>query len=324
MKRILKRLFISQHLNSIYIFVFLCTVICISEFILKGQIDFITKGNMESVLFKTSIISIISAGMTYVIISGGIDFSIGSVFVLSNILLVLSMNSGISGTFEIILIIISALLSGALVGFVNGITIVKGKISPYIVTLVMFVIIDGIGNGIIGTNGLNMQGEIPLSFSLFENLSFLGIPFSFICTLSVILISQFILKNMRIGRYFIAMGSNEEATKLSGINTDFYKIITYVFCGFLAGFAGIIQTSGKNFPVSDIDTGFILYVIFAVIIGGTRFRGGKGTFIGTLLGSAIVSVLLNGLELLYLTNEVRQIIIGIVLIGIILWDKFRK
>lgn len=326
MKKILKRILASHIFWTVCTLFLLCGLICISEYVVKSSSAFFTQDNLLILFKNTSVIAIVSIGLTYVIIAGGIDLSVGSLFALCSTALGLSMIflSGLGDTLQISIGILTALLVGCAVGFTNSLIIVKGKLNPFIVTLIMLIIIHGLTQYITNSQTISLSGSVPQSFSFIGNGTVLGIPLPFLIALLAVLISQFILKNMRIGRHIIAMGSNEEAAKLSGINVCFYKFIVYILCGLLVGVASIIQTSHIGVSNPNIGSDYILYAIAAVIIGGTRFSGGKGTFVGTLIGAFIIGVFHNGLKLLYVSLEIKQILMGIVVLGVIIWDRFRK
>ena len=326
MEKILKRVLASHIFRAVCVLFLLCGIICITEYAVKGSSVFFTRDNLLILFKNTSVIAMVSAGLTYVIIAGGIDLSVGSVFALCSAVFGLSMISlsGLGDTLQFSIGILITLLAGCTVGFASSLIIVKGKLNPFIVTLIMLITVRGLTQYVTNSQTISLPGTVPQSFAILGNGSVLGIPIPFLIVLHVVFISQFVLRNMKLGRFIIAMGSNEEAARLSGINIGFYKYIVYILCGLLVGLAGIIQTSHTGVSNPNIGSGYILYAIAAVIIGGTRFSGGKGTFYGTLIGAFIIGVFHNGLSLLYVSFEIEQVLMGIVVFGVIIWDKFRK
>lgn len=326
MEKILKRILASHIFRTVCVLFLLCVIVGISEHAVKGSSVFITQDNLLTLIKNSSVIAIISIGLTYVIIAGGIDLSAGLLFALCSSVLGLSLISfsGLGNTLQISIGIMTALLVGCAVGFTNSLIIVKGKLNPYIVTIIMLVTIRGLTQYLTNSQSIRLSGQVPQSFSFLGNGTVLGIPLPFLIVLLVVFISQFVLKNMRLGRFIIAMGSNEEAARLSGINVGFYKFIVYILCGLFAGIAGIIQTSHTGMSNPNIGPGFILYAIAAIIIGGTRFSGGKGTFVGTLIGAFIIGVFHNGLRLLEISFAIEQVLLGIIVFGLLIRDRFRK
>ena len=309
-----------------YILLNLFVIIGICENLISDTPVFFSSNNILNILLETSVITIISVGMTFIIITAGIDLSVGASLALCNVsigLLILSIS--ITGNyFQALLSIFVGLSVGSMIGFANGFIIVKGKIPPFIVTLGMLGVARGLSLHLTDTQTNDLSEKISHLFLFIGNGSILNIPFPIILALLTVVIFNIILNNMRFGRQIIATGSNEEAAKLSGINTNKYKILAYSIGGFLVGIAGIIQTGRLNSIDPHIGSGFELYSIAAVIIGGTSFRGGKGTIFGTLFGALIISILINGLKLMNISAPVSQILTGFIIIGLVLWDRFRQ
>ncbi len=308
----------------ILLILFLLTGIC--ENLISETPVFFSGNNILDILLETSVITIISVGMTFIIITAGIDLSVGASLALCNVSIGLLMLSiSITGIyFQALISIFIGLATGSIIGFANGYIIVKGKIPPFIVTLGMMGVARGLSLHLTGSQTINLSENISHPFFFIGNGSILDIPFPIILALLIVVIFNITLNNMRFGRHIIATGANEEAAKFSGINTNKYKILVYTVGGFLVGIAGIIQTSRLNSSDPHTGSGFELYSIAAVIIGGTSFMGGKGTIFGTLFGALIISVLINGLRLMNISGPVNQIFIGFIIIGLVLWDRFRK
>ena len=304
----------------------LCFLLWILDYFMSDKPTFLSYENIMNIFIQTSIITIISVGMTFIIITGGIDLSIGSVVALCSMTCGLSMLSilNMGGFSQIFIGIFMGLLIGSSIGFINGFVIVKGRIPPYIVTFSMLGIVRGFAICLNGSQSANLYDKITPNFLFIGNGTIFGVPFPFILALIIVGISYIILNNMRFGRYVIAVGASEDAAKLSGISVNKYKFLVYLVGGFLAGLAGIIYTSKLGYFSPNIGVGFELYAIASVIIGGTTLSGGKGTIIGTLFGALLIGVLDNGLTLLNISDEIKQVFVGIIIISVVLLDRLRK
>lgn len=222
--------------------------------------SFLSIYNISNILRQTSIISIIGFGMTLVIITGGIDLSVGSTFALSAVIMSSIVKAG-----NPILGIIVGLLVGAAIGTINGIIISKGKIQPFIVTLAMMAIARSLTLGF--TEGIPISG-FSSGFRFLGRGDFLGIPMPIIIMFIVFFITYYILKKTRLGLYTYSIGGNEEATKLSGVNVDKYKIIIYMISGLFSAISAIILTARLNSAQPTFGTGYELDAIATVVLGG--------------------------------------------------------
>jgi ribose transport system permease protein len=275
---------------------------------------FLSVSNFLTIGLQTSIIGIIALGMTFVIITSGIDLSVGSTVAFSGIVIGFALKSGI----PIPLAILLGLVAGTTVGLINGLLIVKGNLPPFIATLGMMMSLRGLTLAL--TNGIAISG-FDYSFSKFASGKFLGIPNPLIYFLLLGVIIAIILKYMRVGKHTYALGSNEEAAKLSGVNTNKIKYFAYGLTGFLCAFSGAILTSRLISAQPTEGMGYEMDVIAAVIIGGSSLSGGVGTILGTIIGAFIMSVLKNGLNMLDVSGFWQQVIIGIVVLGAVWLDK---
>jgi ribose transport system permease protein len=279
--------------------------------------SFLTVSNLSNLVRQTSIIGIVAIGMTFVIISAGIDLSVGSVVGFSGVFAGILMNRGVG----ILPSIILAIAVGTLIGLINGIVIFDGKVPAFIATLGAMTVVRGI---IMLISGARMIAGLPKDFTRFAQLDFLGIPSLFLVWLIIIAAAIFILKRTRFGRNVYAIGSNEEAARLSGINIriNIYRI--YAFCSFTAAVAGILMTSrlGNGIPTGGM--GYELDAIAAAVIGGASLSGAEGTILGTVLGAIIMATLRNGGNLLGINPFILEISIGALIVIAVLIDKRKK
>lgn len=278
---------------------------------------FLTVSNMLNITLQSSINAILAFGITFAIITSGIDLSVGSILALSSVTMGLAIGSGL-GLFPAILI---GLLIGALAGAINGFLITRLDLAPFIATLGMMSIARGLA--LVITKGYPISG-MPKPLRYLGKGRMLGIPVPVVVTLIVFVIAYILLKYTKFGRYVYAIGGNEEATRLSGINVRKTKLLVYTWCGTMAGLAGIILTARLNSAQPIAGMGYELDAIAAAVIGGTSLSGGEGTAQGTLLGALIIGVLRNGLNLLNVSSFWQQVVIGCVVIGAVAMDKLQK
>ncbi len=278
---------------------------------------FFTQNNLLTVCLQTSIIVMIAIGQTYVIITAGIDLSIGSNIALSGIITSMSLVAG----YPIPLAIIFGLLAGTVVGVLNGVIVVYGKLPPFIVTLGTMSIVRGAA--LVLTGGIPISG-LPKAFKYIGSGKFAGIPVAVIIMFFLFLIFWFILSKTKLGRYIYATGSNFEATKLSGVNTNIVLISVYVVSGFLASCAGVILAARIASGQPTAGTGYEMDSVASSVIGGTSLLGGEGIVTGTAIGAFVIGVLRNGLNLLNISAFWQQIVIGMVIIGAVFIDRFRN
>ncbi|HBF35876.1 MAG TPA: ribose ABC transporter permease [Firmicutes bacterium] len=275
---------------------------------------FLTLANLTNVLRQTSLNAIIAVGMTFVILTGGIDLSVGSIFAFASAITAGMLIGGVN----VVWAVAAGLVVGALSGAVNGLLITKGKVPAFICTLAMMTILRGAT--MVYTNGQPLSGLGDAFYFVGEG--FIGIfPVPVIITVIVFAIGYYILSQYKIGRYIYALGGNEEAARLSGINTDFIKIMTYAISGLLAALSGIIIASRLNSAQPTAGVGSELDAIAAVVLGGTSLSGGQGGVVGTIIGALIIGVLNNGLNLLNVSPFYQLIAKGAVILLAILLDK---
>jgi ribose transport system permease protein len=278
---------------------------------------FFTSNNLLTIALQTSMIAIIALGQTFVLITAGIDLSIGSNMAIAGVISAMALKSGMPIGIAIIL----GLLAGVLVGLINGSLIAYGGLPPFVVTLGSMSIVKGIA--------LFITGGIPVtrlskSFNVIGNNKIAGIPIPVIITIGLTLLFGFILSKTKLGTRIFAVGSNLEAAKYSGINTKRTIIIVYVFSGLLAAVAGIIMASRIASGQPTAGTGYELYAVAASVIGGVSLAGGEGLLTGTLIGALIIGVLRNGLNLLSVSAFIQEIMIGSVIIIAVFADRIKR
>jgi ribose/xylose/arabinose/galactoside ABC-type transport system permease subunit len=274
--------------------------------------------NLMNIIRTSSYIVIIGVGQTLVLILGGFDLSVGSVMGLGGLVSAACMNMlGLGIGLSITL----GILAGGAIGLLNGTLVVRAKMPPFIVTLGTLYIARGLVNVI--TRGRNV---FPLAdgFEKLGNGELLGIPFSVIIMVFLLVASTYMLKKTTFGRKIMAIGGNEHTARLSGINIGFIKQIIFVITGMLAAFAGIIITSRMGTGQTNLGTGWELTVVAACIIGGTSTFGGKGSMFGTLIGALIMSVLTNGMVLMRISTYYQNILLGAIIIVAVGLDLYNR
>ena len=278
--------------------------------------SFIEPSNLKNLLRQVSINALISFGMTFVILTGGIDLSVGSILALSSVLMGSFIKSGNNPIVGIVL----ACVMGAVLGAVNGLVITKGKVAPFIATLATMTIFRGLT--LVYTNG-NPISSLTESeaFHSFGQGYFLGLPVPAIMMLLMFAVSYFILHKTTLGRKTYAVGGNEKVSFIAGIKIDRIKIFAYTITGFLCGMAGAILTSRLNSAQPTAGTGYELDAIAAVVLGGTSLSGGKGRIVGTIIGALIIGTLNNGLNILNVSSFYQQVVKGIVILLAVLMDR---
>jgi ribose transport system permease protein len=277
---------------------------------------FLTSINIINIVRQTSIYGIMAVGMTFVILTGGIDLSVGSLLAISGVACAGMLRVGF-GPFPAILV---TLLVGSFFGLINGIIINAGKITPFVVTLGMMSIARGLT--MLYTKGYPISG-FGEGFRKIGGGYVLGMPVPIIIFIFVVVIAWGILTQTRLGRYTYAIGGNEETVRLSGINAPFFKTIIYGIMGLTAGISSLILTSRLNSAEPIAGTGYELDVIAAVVIGGTSLTGGRGAIWGTFIGALLIGVINNGMNLLGISAYFQLVVKGIIIIGAVLLDRLR-
>ncbi len=282
---------------------------------------FLTWSNIISVLRQTSINAVIATGMTFAILIGGIDLSVGSVLAISGAIAATLVASGMN----IFLVILIALLIGLTIGLLNGLLISKGRLQPFIATLGTMTLLRGLT--LVYTQGRPISifgSDTSTIFSKIGTGYFLKIPIPVYIMLLVFFIAWYTLNHLKIGRYTYALGSNEEATMYSGIKTDNIKLFVYAVSGVLAAIAGIIVTARLGSAQPTAGAGYELDAIAAVVIGGTSMAGGIGTIFGTAIGALIIGILNNALNMLQVSSYYQDVAKGIVILIAVLLDRKQR
>ncbi|WP_413366129.1 ribose ABC transporter permease [Lysinibacillus sp. 3P01SB] len=278
--------------------------------------SFLSVNNLLNVLRQVSISALIAFGMTFVILTGGIDLSVGSTLALTGAAAASLLASGT----DPIIAMGAALILGLLLGAVNGVIITKGKVAPFIATLATMTIYRGLT--LVYTEGRPVSGlGDSAAFQMFGKGYFFGIPVPVITMIITFVVLYFILHKTTFGRRVYAVGGNEEASKLSGISPDRVKIAVYAITGLLAAMSALILTSRLNSAQPTAGESYELDAIAAVVLGGTSLTGGKGWIFGTLVGALIIGVLNNGMNLIGVSSFFQQVVKGVVILLAVLIDR---
>jgi ribose transport system permease protein len=278
---------------------------------------FLTVGNILTVATQTAVIAIIAIGQTYVLITGGIDLSIGSNIALSAMVAGICMRANWPVPFAIFCGLSTGMLSGTL----NGIMVAFGNLPPFIATLGMMTVARGLSYTL--TKALPIA-NLPEGFTVFGTGRTFGIPNPVIIMVILSVIFGFILAKTKLGRHVYAIGSNFEAARLSGVNNRMVQMSVYIFSGLLAAFAGLIMAARIITAQPAAGDGYELDAVASSVIGGASTMGGEGTIAGTFIGAFVIGVLRNGLNLVSVSPYVQKIVIGIVIVASVYLDKIKR
>jgi ribose transport system permease protein len=283
--------------------------------------NFFTTGNLLNILRQTAINAVMAVGMTLVILTAGIDLSVGSVLALCGAV----GASLIAAELPIVVAVGAALGLGAVLGGMSGLIIAKGKVQAFIATLVSMTLVRGLT--LVYTDGRPISTgftDTADAFSFIGTGYMLGIPVPIWIMALTFAAAWYLLNHTKLGRHIYALGGNESATKLSGINVDAIKISVYAIAGFLSALSGLIVTSRLSSAQPTAGYGYELDAIAAVVLGGTSLMGGKGTIMGTLLGALIIGFLNNALNLLDVSSYYQMIAKALVILLAVLVDTKSK
>lgn len=281
--------------------------------------NFLTANNLLNLLLQVTSNALIAFGMTFVILTGGIDLSVGSILALSSALTAGLLGSGMPVTLAILI----SLILGCILGMMNGLLISYGKLAPFIVTLATMTIFRGAT--LVYTNGNPITKGLSDTF-LFQFLGqgyIVGIPFPVIIMFIVFIILYVLLHKTVFGKSVYAIGGNEKAAYISGVKLNKVKIIIYSISGIMASISGLIITSRLSSAQPTAGASYEMDAIAAVVLGGTSLSGGKGRILGTLIGALIIGVLNNGLNIIGVSAFWQQVVKGVVILIAVLIDRFK-
>lgn len=282
---------------------------------------FLTGANFKIILIQSVVVAISALGMTLIIISGGIDLSVGSVVAVSSVL----GATLVSKSFSPPVVILATIFIGGFVGSLNGVIISKFKMMPFIVTLGMMGIARGVAKWLAGNQAINFP-ESPINQIMFldEPEKFLPLPNGVWIAIALAVLMAMVMRQTVFGRYVFAIGSNEIAARLSGIRVSLHKIFIYALAGLFFGVAGLMQLSRLTQGDPTVAIGLELDVIAAVVIGGASLSGGAGSILGSMIGALIMATLRNGSNQMGWPTYMQEIIIGAVIVLAVGLDKFRQ
>ncbi len=287
--------------------------------------NFLMPDNLVTIAQRITVIAIIAIGMTMVIITAGIDLSVGSLIALSAVVTGVMIRDCFNGTEAGWLGLWCSGLAGifacALVGLFTGLLIAAFRLPPFIVTLAMMLLIRGIANVISNQRTIH---EIPVAFDILGKGYLGGIPISVWLMFSLYGAAYFVMSRTTLGRQIYAVGGNEEAARLSGVRVKRVLLIVYTVCGMLAGLGGVIVCSQLRSAKASYGMMDELTVIAAVVVGGTSLMGGQGKILGTLIGAFIIGVIQNGMNLVHMDDKTQMIVLGSVIVLAVLLDRIKK
>jgi inositol transport system permease protein len=279
---------------------------------------FLTVANLVNLIRQISINGILAVGVTYVLLTGGVDLSLGSVVALTGVIAATFAHPGQHGVWAPVLAGIGA---GAVCGAANGLMVTRGRLASFVVTLGMMTSARGLA--LLVSSGRPVSG-LSDEFTSIGSGSILSVPVPILIFVVVALVSHVFLKNMRLGRHVYAVGGNENAARASGVNVSGVKMTAYTVCGALAGLAGVVLASRITTGQPNAGVGYELDAIAAVVIGGTSLSGGSGGVSGTILGALLIGVINNGLDILNVSSYYQQVIKGVIIVSAVWLDRSRK
>ena len=284
------------------------------------NINFLSFNNIMNLLLQVSTNGFIAFGMTFVILTAGIDLSVGSILALSGALTAGLIGAGVPTP----LAIIGALVIGAFLGALNGVLVSYGKLAPFIVTLATMTIFRGFT--LVYTNGNPIVKKLGADdlFSFLGQDDLFGIPFPAILMFIVFVFLYILLHKTAFGKSVYAIGGNEKAAYISGVKLNKTKIIIYTISGIMAALSGLIVTSQLSSATPTAGTSYEMDAIASVVLGGTSLMGGKGRLVGTLYGALLIGVINNGLNIIGVSSFWQQVVKGLVILVAVLLDRLRS
>ena len=286
--------------------------------------DFLKRSNLLAIVDRIVVIAVIAIGMTMVIITAGIDLSVGSLIALSAVIgtLLMKKMGGLQASGWVVFVgFLAGVLACGVVGGLGGFIVARFKVAPFITTLGIMMMARGLAFMI--TGGFSIY-QVPKALPWLGQGYSLGIPNTVILLVVLYVAAHIFMTHTRMGRYIYAVGGNQEAARLSGVPVRSVIVFVYVISSLAAGLGGCIQASQLNTGTPNIGVMYELYVIAAVVVGGTSLSGGSGRILGTLIGAFTISVIQNGMNLLGIESYTQQIVLGAVILGAVLLDKVRS
>jgi len=283
---------------------------------------FLTETNLTNVLRQISDNAILAVGQTFVIITAGIDLSVGSLIQLTGVVMATFANAmPFDGIPLVAATLLVGLVVGCFAGFVNAVPVVRLNLPPFITTLAMMLMARGLAFKL--SNGQ----PVPLNSSAFDTIGtgfFFKVPIAVLWMAVIVVVFAFLLTRTRFGRYVFAIGGNEEAARLAGINVHFVKTMVYVISGGCAAVAGLLLMARFSSGSPQTGIGDELHSIAAVVVGGTSLMGGRGSVIATFLGALLIGLLNNAMDLLNIESYTQDIVLGAVILIAVVIDELRK
>lgn len=287
--------------------------------------NFLKASNLIGVANQTAVYAVIAIGMTMVIITGGIDLSVGSLVALASVIatvIIRDLGGGVSAsTMTVTFAFLVGIMAAAVAGAFNGIMVTAFRLPPFIVTLAMMLVARGLAKRLSEFQSIN---AVPPSFRSLGNGSTFNIPNAILLMIVLYMVTHFIMSRSVFGRYLYAIGGNAQASRLSGIPVKKTTMIVYLVCGALAGLGGIMVSSRLNAGDPKYGIMYELDVIAAVVVGGTSLMGGEGRILGTLIGAFIIAVIRNGMNLMGVNSDSQEIVLGVVLLVAVLLDRLKR
>jgi ribose transport system permease protein len=312
--------FLQSWLNRVGPILGLVLVIAIFSILMQSPERFLSPNNLRIVLSQTVIVAIGAIGMTLIIISGGIDLSVGSTIALTGVITALGINAGFSPT----LALAAGILVGGFVGVVNGLVITRLRVVPFIATLGMLGVGRGTAKWVAGQQTVNIpETWLNELLVMFPNPAWLLVAPGVWVTVVLAICAAIVLRNTVFGRRVFALGSNEAAARACGIATDRLKVWIYGLAGLLFGLAGVMQMSRLRQGDPTVAAGSELDIIAAVVIGGGSLSGGEGSIVGSMIGALIMAFLRNGCQQIGWPNYIQEIIIGGIIVVAVALDRWR-
>ncbi len=287
--------------------------------------NFLMPDNLVTIAQRITVIAIIAIGMTMVIITAGIDLSVGSLIALSavvtGVLIRDCFGGKDAGTLGLWIAAIGGIAACVVVGFSTGFLVAAFRLPPFIVTLAMMLLVRGVANVLSQQRTIH---EIPVAFDVLGKGYVLGIPIAVWLMFALFAVAYFVMSRTTLGRQIYAVGGNEEAARLSGVRVKRVLLIVYTICGLLAGLGGVIVCSQLRSAKANYGQMDELTVIAAVVVGGTSLMGGQGKILGTLIGAFIIGVIQNGMNLIHMDDKTQMIVLGSVIVIAVLLDRIKK